>query len=339
MAINPIYTASRRPEWDIEAMAQGLIAGDRGALSRSITLVESQRSADLSPAAALLERVAQLQKSALGRCFRLGITGNPGAGKSTLIEALGQQWVAQGHRVAVLAIDPSSTASHGSILGDKTRMESLARLPEAYIRPSPYSGTLGGIHAHSHEVLSLFEAAGFDRIMIETVGIGQNETSVQTVVDFTLLIALPGAGDEVQGLKRGVMEAADQIWVNKSDGDRITAAQQTKSQLAQVIGLFHREDGWTVPIQSGSAIEATSIALLLEALEKGFQWGIATGRTETRRKDQQTAIFQQQVQRGLWQLIEDDPKLLSHQKEIQEGRITPRKARLEFLRDFMAKYR
>lgn len=338
MAINPTFHAAARPEWDVPALLEGLERADRQILARAITLVESRRDEDQMAAQELLDKLPPKKPT---ETFRLGITGNPGAGKSTLIEALGQHWIAQGHRVAVLAIDPSSPQSHGSLLGDKTRMEVLSRAPEAFIRPSPSAGSLGGVHAHLPEVIALCEAAGYDRILVETVGVGQNETAVTNVVDFTLLVALPGAGDEVQGLKRGVMEAADALYVNKADGERLAMARDAQRQLRQALQLFHREDGWEVPIALGSALDSESLKDLYAILDRGLRWFVSTGLSESRRKHQRSVHFEGRIQEGLriWVQLQQPEAWEALEKEVAEGRRSPGAAALEFLRNLAAKNR
>jgi LAO/AO transport system kinase len=338
MAINPHFPGQAKQQVDMAALEAGVRNGNRQALAQAITLVESEHVEDRSLAAMLLSRFTQDPPAEPS--FRLGITGNPGAGKSTLIEALGQHWIDQGEKVAVLAIDPSSSQHFGSILGDKTRMEQLSKREEAFIRPSPSAGALGGIHRHSPEVIALFEAAGYRRIIIETVGVGQNETSVQNVVDLTLLIALPGAGDEVQGLKRGVMEAADLLWVNKADGDRIPAAKLAASQLKQALGLFHREDDYVVEVLVGSATTKDGMSGLWEALDRGMRWGIGTGRTQERRAQQREKRLQELVHQGLWQwsLTQDD-RWQPIRNKVISGELSPAEGALEFLRHLAAKNR
>lgn len=331
MAINPSFPGHEKQRADLNALEAGVRVGNRQALAQAITLVESEQKDDQISSAMLLSRLTEGHPSETS--FRLGITGNPGAGKSTLIEALGQHWINQGEKVAVLAIDPSSSKHLGSILGDKTRMEQLSKRKEAFIRPSPSSGALGGIHRHSPEVIALFEAAGYQRIIIETVGVGQNETSVQNVVDFTLLIALPGAGDEVQGLKRGVMEAADLLWVNKADGERKVAAKLATVHLQQALSLFHREDDRAIEVLTGSAIEKDSLNPLWEALDRGMRWGIATGRTEERRKHQRGKRLRELIQQGLWNTVSAEHNLMNAiEKRVVSGELSPSEGALEFLR-------
>jgi LAO/AO transport system kinase len=312
--------------------------GDKQALARAITLAESKHPQDEEAAHQLLE---QLQIKTASETFRLGITGNPGAGKSTLIEALGQHWIAEGYRVAVLAIDPSSHQSHGSLLGDKTRMEALSRAPEAFIRPSPSAGALGGLHTRVSEVISLCEAAGYDRILVETVGVGQNETAVTEVVDFTLLVALPGAGDDVQGIKRGVMEAADAVFVNKADGERLPMAREAQRQLRQALQLFHREDGWEVPVALGSALRAEGLKDLYALVERGQRWFVGSGLSEVRRKEQRSIQFEQRIQEGLsnWAKRQDPSAWESLQRDVLDGKSSPGAAALKFLGDLASKNR
>ena len=340
MAINPNFHAPEREHWNVPALAEGIRRGDRSALARGITLIESDLSTDQGAAAELLTKL-QPEPSDQPSSFRLGITGNPGAGKSTLIEALGTHWSEAGHRVAVLAIDPSSSQHHGSILGDKTRMEMLGKATGAFIRPSPSAGALGGIHSQTSEVIQLFEAAGFSRIVIETVGVGQNETAIQGVVDFTLLVALPGAGDEVQGLKRGVMEAADLIWVNKADGAHKAAAEQAAGQLRQALGLFNRADDQHVEVLVGSALDQASLTPLWDALDRGLRWGWASDRTVERRRAQKRTHMTRRIQAGLWSeaLDQGQSVLAELEEKVANGELSPTEGALEFLRHLSAKHR
>jgi LAO/AO transport system kinase len=238
-------------------LAAALTAGDRRALARAITLVESTREDHREQASALLDEVL----AATGNAVRVGITGTPGAGKSTFVEELGTRLTAEdAHRVAVLAVDPSSRRSGGSILGDKTRMERLARDPRAFIRPSPSGGTLGGIARRTREAALLCEAAGFDVIVVETVGVGQSEIAVANVVDCFVLLAAPGGGDELQGLKRGIMELADVVVVNKADGDLRAAAGRAVADYRHAVHLLRpKHPGWQVPVLAASALEGTGI--------------------------------------------------------------------------------
>ena len=223
----PKKPVRKRPPVNPAGLAEGVLAGDRTMLGRAITLVESNAPRHLDSAQEMLKMLLPQT----GGSVRIGITGFPGAGKSTFIEALGNHLCDLGHKVAVLAVDPTSSLSRGSILGDKTRMEKLSRRPEAFIRPSPSGGVLGGVARKSRETIMVCEAAGFDVILVETVGVGQSEVMVRSMVDFFLLVMIAGAGDELQGIKRGIMEIADAILINKADGDNKIRAEQARSEL------------------------------------------------------------------------------------------------------------
>jgi LAO/AO transport system kinase len=244
-------------------LARQVVDGDRRALARAITLVESTRADHRAEAEALLAEV--LPRS--GGAVRVGISGAPGAGKSTFIEALGTHLVAHDHRVAVLAVDPSSTRSGGSILGDKTRMEQLTRSPHAFVRPSPTGGTLGGVARRTREAMLLCEAAGFDVVLVETVGVGQSEVKVAAMVDLFLVLVAPGGGDELQGLKRGIMELADLVVVNKADGELAAAAAHTAADYAAALHLVRpRLPGWTPRVLTCSALTGSGIPEVWDAV-------------------------------------------------------------------------
>jgi LAO/AO transport system kinase len=245
-------------------LAQQVVAGDRRALARAITLAESTRADHRADAEALLAEV--LPHS--GSSVRVGISGSPGAGKSTFIEALGGHLVAEGHRVAVLAVDPSSTRSGGSILGDKTRMEQLTRSRDAFVRPSPTGGTLGGVARRTREAMLLCEAAGFDVVLVETVGVGQSEVKVAAMVDLFLVLVAPGGGDELQGIKRGIMELADLVVVNKADGDLAASAARTASDYGAALHLVRpRLPMWTPRVLTCSALTGLGIAEVWAAID------------------------------------------------------------------------
>ena len=246
-------------------LADEIRRGDRRSLARAITLVESTRADHRSEAVELLDALMQ----DTGGSVRVGISGAPGAGKSTFIEALGMHLVVAGKRVAVLAVDPSSVRSGGSILGDKTRMESLSRSPDAFIRPSPSGGTLGGVARRTREAMLLCEAAGFDVVLIETVGVGQSEVAVAGMVDLFLLLLAPGAGDELQGIKRGIVEIADLIVVNKADGELAAAAARTVADYAQALHVLRpRSAAWHPRVLGCSAITGDGIAGVWQAVEE-----------------------------------------------------------------------
>lgn len=253
--------------YSIDELHEGILAGNRRLLAKGISLVESTRPSDFQKSQQLLERLLP----AAGNSRRIGITGVPGVGKSTFIDTFGTMLIAQGHRVAVLAVDPSSTRSGGSILGDKTRMAHLAREEHAFIRPSPSSGSLGGVARTTRETMLLCEAAGFDTILVETVGVGQSEITVAGMVDFFLVLMLANAGDDLQGIKRGIMELADAIAINKADGDTIPAAKHAKAYLRSALHLLApRYPDWSVPLLLCSALQRTGMEELFDVLHRFF---------------------------------------------------------------------
>jgi LAO/AO transport system kinase len=258
------FSKSRVDHAGAKEYIEGIVAGNRTLLSKAITLVESA----LPGHHALAQEIIAGCLPHSGKSIRLGITGVPGVGKSTFIEALGKYLTSSGHKVAVLAIDPSSSRSKGSILGDKTRMEELANDPDAYIRPSASSGSLGGVAQKTREAIILCEAAGFDCIFVETVGVGQSETAVHSMVDFFLLLMLAGAGDELQGIKRGIMEMADAIVINKADGANKEKAELARREYKNALHLFPATaSGWEVPVETCSAIENKGIADVWKLVE------------------------------------------------------------------------
>lgn len=240
---------------DVERLAAGVLEGNRNVLARAITLVESTRPDDDAKASELIQRLLP----STGEAIRVGITGVPGVGKSTFIEALGGRLTAQGHRVAVLAVDPSSAVTGGSILGDKTRMPQLARNEAAFVRPSPGGSTLGGVARRTREALLVCEAAGFDVVLVETIGVGQSESAVAGMVDVFLLLILPGAGDELQGIKRGVTELADAVVVTKADGDNRLRAETAAAEYAAAFHLLHSGPGGPPPVVACSAVTGEGV--------------------------------------------------------------------------------
>jgi LAO/AO transport system kinase len=282
-----------RPQ-DADAFVHGVRAGDRRSVAKTITLLESRRPDHVELGRLVLEKLAP----DAGRSIRLGITGPPGVGKSTLIEALGLMLIEAGHRVAVLAVDPSSPVSGGSILGDKTRMERLAHAENAFIRPSPSGGTLGGVAHRTREALLVCEAAGFDVVIVETVGVGQSEAEVASMVDFFAVLLQPGAGDELQGIKKGVLELADALIVNKADGESKGMAERTRGEYAQALRLLRRKsDSWTTPVLAISALTGDGLPQLWATVQSHRQQSTQSGELEARRRAQARA--------WLWRLLRD----------------------------------
>ncbi|MET3574820.1 LAO/AO transport system kinase [Bhargavaea ullalensis] len=286
------FVKKKRPV-PVAELSQDIRDGSRLALAKGITLLESRSADDRAAAQELL--LGLLPDS--GNSIRIGITGVPGAGKSTFIEAFGLMLAEAGHKVAVLAIDPSSTVTGGSILGDKTRMEELARHPNAFIRPSPSSGTLGGVHRKTRETMLLCEAAGYDVILIETVGVGQSETAVRGMADFFLLLVLTGAGDELQGVKKGIMELADGIIVHKADGDNVLAAKRTAREYKQFLRMLQpATPGWQTSVLPVSSIIPEGLEDVWETIVRFRGQLEASGGWETRRNGQLKEWFRAAIE-------------------------------------------
>lgn len=300
---------------DVEALARDILTGSRIALARGITLIESQRANHHEQAQKLLQSVLPHTGSSL----RIGITGVPGAGKSTFIEAFGKMLCDAGFHVAVLAIDPTSSRSGGSILGDKTRMEQLVKEPHAFVRPSPTSGTLGGVHKKSRETMLLCEAAGYDVILIETVGVGQSETTVRGMTDFFLLLTLTGAGDELQGMKKGIMELTDAIIVHKADGANESFAKKTVSEYKQILHFIQpATDGWTPRALPVSSYQQTGLDEVWSMIQEFQQVTMKSGQFTTRRANQQREWFQQSVTDELVRRFFADGEKKKHMKELEQ---------------------
>ncbi|MDI1356441.1 MAG: methylmalonyl Co-A mutase-associated GTPase MeaB [bacterium] len=299
----------------------GILKGDVTLLSRAITLVESQQDAHQKLAQQIIDGI--IFKT--GNSFRLGVTGVPGVGKSTFIESFGKEVVSQGHKLAVLAIDPSSTKSKGSILGDKTRMEELSVLPQVYIRPSPSSGTLGGVTRVTYETILLCEAAGYDYVVVETVGVGQSEIAVSRITDFFLLLMLAGAGDELQGIKRGIMEMADALLITKADGDNADKARAARSEYAHAMHLLQApESGWTARTLVCSGLQNTGIREAYNTIEEFRLFVKANGYFTQKRKDQQYELFLNAVDEQLKARFYHDEDVQKKLLEIkQKGSIQP----------------
>ncbi len=310
-----------------------LLAGDRRALARAITLVESTRPDHRDRAAALLDALRTKARQAL----RIGLSGTPGVGKSTFIETFGTMLTGQGRRVAVLAVDPSSARTGGSILGDKTRMERLSRDPGAFIRPSPAASHLGGVARRSREAVALCEAAGFDVVLIETVGVGQSETMVARIADLFVLLLAPAGGDELQGVKRGIMEIADLILVNKADGDLKAAATRTVADYAGALRLLRKRpadpEGFpkALPV---SALEETGLARAWDEMRALADWRQARGHWDATRAAQAAHWFEEEVRGGLLARL-DAPQVRARMqalaRDVAEGRRAARSAAAELL--------
>ena len=318
------------------ALADGVLAGSRRALAQAITLIESTRGDHRVAASALLQRLIPHA----GNSIRLGISGVPGVGKSTFVEALGNHVIDSGHRVAVLTVDPSSAISGGSILGDKTRMELLSRRPEAYIRPSPAGTTLGGVTRRSREALILCEAAGFDVVIVETVGVGQSETKVADMTDMFVLLQLPGAGDELQGIKRGIMELADLILINKADDELLALAGRSAAEYRNALRLLHpRSANWKVEVQTCSARDGVGIAEAWDAVLQHRETLEASGQLMQRRAAQARDWMWSEVSESLIAALQSDAKIRKQipamEAAVSEGEIPPTVAAARLLDIFL----
>ena len=336
----PLQQGEQELGKDIVALADGVLDRSRRALAQAITLIESTRNDHRAAASALLERVIPYA----GKSMRLGISGAPGVGKSTFVEALGNHVIDAGHRVAVLTVDPSSAISGGSILGDKTRMEKLSRRSEAYIRPSPAGKTLGGVTRRSREALILCEAAGFDVIIVETVGVGQSETKVADMTDMFMLLLLPGAGDELQGIKRGIMELADLILINKADDDLLALADRATAEYRNALRLLQpRSANWEVAVQTCSARDGTGIAEAWEVALRHREMLDASGQFTARRAAQARDWMWSEVNENLITALQSDPgvrkQIPALEAAASEGRIPPTIAARQLLEIFLNRHK
>jgi LAO/AO transport system kinase len=321
---------------DIGKLAAQVIAGDRRALARAITLIESSRADHRPLADALLDQLLP----STGRSIRLGVSGSPGVGKSTFIESFGLHLIGAGHRVAVLAVDPSSPSGGGSILGDKTRMAALGREERAFIRPSPAGAKLGGVARRSREALLVCEAAGYDVVIVETVGVGQSETAVADLTDMFLLLLLPGSGDDLQGIKRGIVELADLILVNKADGEMAVAAQRTAADYQHALRLLRpASPGWTPEVRCCSAIEGTGIAEVWEAVTR-FRSALGESAIAARRAAQANSWLKAELADSLMVALARHPgvagRLPALEARVAGGAMTPGAAARELLTIFLA---
>ena len=302
---------------------EGVLSGNRTMLGRTITLIESNAPKH----APLAEEVVRQLLPHSGNSIRVGITGVPGAGKSTFIEALGCRLCAQGKRVAVLAVDPSSTLSRGSILGDKTRMEMLTREENCFIRPSPSSGTLGGVTRKSRETILACEAAGYDVVLVETVGVGQSETTVRSMVDFFLVLLIAGAGDELQGIKKGIIELADTILITKADGNNLARTEATRAEFSRVLHyLTPPNPAWRPEVHTCSSVEGTGISELWEVIQRFREIGEQTGFFQEHRRTQTLDWINEMLEQELWRAFTHNPAVIAEwprvEQEVLSGRLS-----------------
>ncbi|MBL7870046.1 MAG: methylmalonyl Co-A mutase-associated GTPase MeaB [Cyclobacteriaceae bacterium] len=327
---------SKRP--DLPLFKSEIPKGNHVILAQAITLVESVSPGDIILANQLIETLLPLT----GRSVRIGITGVPGVGKSTFIEAFGKHLTSLSKKIAVLAIDPSSTKTKGSILGDKTRMEELSKDAFAFIRPTATRTALGGVADRTRETILLCEAAGFEIIIVETVGVGQSETSVRNLVDFFLLLMLSGAGDELQGIKKGIMEMADAILITKADGDNTKKASQAKADFEYALHLFSESDsGWKPKVITASALEKKGITETWSLIEQYVTFTKANGYFEKHRTQQNLVWFHEHMQQLLQQKLNQDTeinsKINAFEKEITRKKILPSRAAKQIIQDFLKK--
>jgi LAO/AO transport system kinase len=345
------FKAQKRASHTAQELVDGILKGNRTLLSKAITLVESSLPAHMEQAQEVIasclrdinlkSQISNL--NLLNRSIRVGITGVPGVGKSTFIEALGKHITAKGHKLAVLAVDPSSAKSKGSILGDKTRMEELAVDPNAFIRPSPTAGSLGGVALKTRETIILCEAAGFDVIFVETVGVGQSETTVHSMVDFFLLLMLAGAGDELQGIKRGIIEMADALLINKADGDNINKAKTARVEYANALHLFPPPDsGWIPVADICSARSKMGIDHVWDLILEHRRITGDTGYFHRQRLEQNRQVFMETIEAGLQHHFFSQ-KEISHmiaksEQGIMQGLVNPYQAAHEILEQYFRKF-
>lgn len=325
----------KKKSYSVEDFVDGIKNGDLSILSQAVTLVESSRADHQFIAQQVIEKCLPFS----GRSIRLGITGVPGAGKSTFIEALGMHLVDMGKKLAVLAIDPSSERTKGSILGDKTRMEDLSRAKNAFIRPSPSAGSLGGVARKTREIIVLCEAAGFDTIFVETVGVGQSETAVHSMVDFFLLIQIAGAGDELQGIKRGIMEMTDGIAINKADGNNIEKAQMAKAQLENALRLFPQSfSGWHPRVLTCSSIDKNGIEDIWSMISEYVIFVKKNDYFSQRRREQSAYWMYETINERLKSDFYNNEKIQSILKEYELEVLNDKKSSFIAARDLLDFY-
>ena len=308
-------------KYSVDELIEGIRAADRMMLGRAITLIESTREADRRDAEVLVQECLPLS----GNSFRIGVTGVPGVGKSTLIDVLGMRLIEHGHRVAVLAVDPTSGISGGSILGDKTRMQNLAAHEDGFVRPSPSGGRSGGVAQRTREAILVCESAGFDRVFVETVGVGQAEIAVHSMVDFFLLLALAGAGDELQGIKRGIVEMADMVAITKADGANKAAAEEARIQFRHALKLFPpTEHGWEPCVRACSATSGEGIGELLSTFSEFEEATRSSGHFERRRREQGRYWLRETLDQRVRELIntEAGDALRRYEEKVVRGEMS-----------------
>ena len=330
------FSKAKKELISIEVLTKGVLSGDRVLLSKAITYIESENPQHQVIAKELIENCLPYANNAL----RVGVSGSPGVGKSTFIESIGKHILQQDHRLAVLTVDPSSQVSHGSILGDKTRMQELATDNRAFIRPSPAGTTLGGVAQKTRETIILCEAAGYDIVFVETVGVGQSETAVHSMVDCFLLLLLPGAGDDLQGIKRGIVEMADIVIVNKADEDRIKLAKESMSAYKNALHLFPpKESNWIVPTLSCSALQNIGIDKIWETIINYKNETTENGYFKRNRINQAKYWLHESINDQLKQLFYNNKNIKSRldqiESEVTNGRVSPFRASEDLIRYFL----
>lgn len=334
-SVNPDFRAKKGSNKSVDEYVEGILSGNKTLLSQAITLIESSREDHRGVSEEILEKC--LPKT--GDSIRIGISGVPGVGKSTFIDALGKILITDGKKIAVLTVDPSSSRSKGSILGDKTRMHFLSTHPNAFIRPSPTSGTLGGVAKKTREAMLLCEAAGYEMIFIETVGVGQSETAVYSMVDFFLVLMLAGAGDELQGIKRGILEMADLIAINKSDGNNVEAAKRAKQEYQNALSLFPSQpSGWKPVVNSCSSLHGSGLDDIWDDVMSYIQFTKENGYFENHRKEQSIDWMYENIHYRLKETFYKHPTVKKRVKAIEnkvaEGALSSFKAASELIKLF-----
>lgn len=333
--VNPYFVRKKKHRLSTEEYVKGILEGNITTLSQAITLIESSNPDHYAQAQEIIERCLPYS----GNSVRIGITGVPGAGKSTFIEAVGEIVASLGHKLSVLAIDPSSERSGGSILGDKTRMEQLVHNPSVFIRPSPSAGSLGGVARKTRESIILCEAAGFDVIFIETVGVGQSETAVHSMVDLFLLIQIAGAGDELQGIKRGIMEMADMIAINKCDSGNQQRAELAKRHFLNALNLFPMPDsGWRPRVYTCSATEGNGLSDIWNGIEDFLKFTKQNGYYQHNRHRQAKYWMYETINEALRENFYRNPQVEAHLKENEELVLSDKKSSFIAARDLLNDY-